>query len=82
MYSLCVCITICAVCVLASFKSMLLTYNVQFAYLYPRKARATPLAHRGEVGDFCRLYRSRLFEKWITVCFVNTYPLDSDLSGG
>ena len=73
---------------------MLFTFNVQFAYLYPRKARATPLAHRGEVGDFCRLrvavvrkvdnaiHRINHYPVDSVVCFVYTYPLDSDLSGG
>ena len=74
---------------------MLLTFNVyKFAYLHPREARATLLAHRGEAGDFCRLqvpvvrkvdnaiHRINHYPVDSVVCFVNTYPLNSDLAGG
>ena len=50
---------------------------------------ATPLAHRGEAGDFCRLqvpvvqkvdnaiHQINHYPVDSVVCFVNTYPLDS-----
>ena len=56
---------------------MLLTFNVRFTYLYPRKARASPLAHRGEVGDFCRLQVSVVRNVDNAIHRINHYPVDS-----
>ena len=63
-------------------------------FIPEESARNTTLAHRGEVGDFCTLqvpvvrkvdnaiHRTNHYPVNSVVCFVNTYPLDSDLCGG
>ena len=55
---------------------MLLTFSVICIFI-PRKAGASPLAHRGEVGDFCRLQVPVARKVDNVIHWINHYPMDS-----